>query len=359
MEVKMVKVLVVDDSPLAREMLKTILNTDSDIQVIGQASNGREAIEFLKNNAEKPDIITCDVQMPIMNGFETIEHIMAYNPTPILIVTVLNKDENFMKALKLGALDIIQKPAANSWEDIPRIGMELIEKVKLLSRVNVVIHLDGKKKDREKDKLGKADLPAKSAASEEKVIGIASSTGGPTTLLRLFKTLPASFPAPILVVQHMSEGFFIKGLIEWFKNSLHIPITQAVNGDILKNGIIYISPIDVHLKIIGRTIILDDSPAVKNQKPSADVLFKSIAEHHKENAIGVVLTGIGDDGSDGVKCIKAAGGYTVAQDEETSTVFGMPKAAIDTGCIDKVLSLEDIGQLLSDILSNETDNSNS
>ena len=353
----MIKVLVVDDSPLAREMITTILETDSDVSVIAQASNGREAIEFLKNGPERPDIITCDIQMPIMNGFETIEHIMAYDPIPILIVTVLNKDENFMKALKLGALDIIQKPAPDSWEEIPKIGMELIEKVKLLSRVNVVIHLDGKKKDKQQEKEQKLESREKKLLFQDKVVGIASSTGGPTTLLRLFKMLPEDFPAPILVVQHMSEGFFIKGLIDWFKNSIKPPIIQAQNGDTIQNGMIYISPIDVHLKIMGRTIVLDDSPAVKNQKPSANLLFKSIADSHKQNCIGIVLTGIGNDGAEGIKYIKDMGGLTVAQDEETSTVFGMPKAAIDTGFVDKVLPLEEIGQFLNDIFIDENNNS--
>jgi len=344
----MIKVLVVDDSPLAREMITTILNTDSEIKVIGQASNGKEAIEFLKNNPEKPDIITCDIQMPVMNGFETIEYIMAFNPIPILIVTVLNKDENFMKALKLGALDIIQKPAPDSWTDLPKIGMELIEKVKLLSRVNVVVHLGGKRKARQKEK--RKTITTKPIPPEERVIGIASSTGGPTTLLRLFKTLPTNFPAPILVVQHMSEGFFIKGLIEWFKNSIKLPIKKAEEGEIIKQGHIYVSPINIHLKLKGKTIIFDYSEPVKNQKPSADILFKSIAESHKEKSIGIVLTGIGSDGADGIIQIKKAGGITIAQDEETSTVFGMPKAAIETGCVDHVLPLTEIGTFLTELL---------
>lgn len=355
----MVKVLVVDDSAVAREMITTILNTDSEIEVIGKAINGKEAIDFLDSNPERPDIITCDLQMPIMNGFDTIEHIMAYNPIPILIVTVLNKDDNFMKALKLGALDIIQKPAPNSWEDIPKIGIELIEKVKLLSRVNVVVHLDGKKKAVKKEKQKKTDIIEKKLFQPDWVVGIASSTGGPTTLLRLFKMLPKSFPAPILVVQHMSEGFFIKGLIEWFRNSIKLPIEQAKDGGVLKNGTIYISPIDVHLKLKGRTIILDDSPPVKNQKPSADILFNSLAEYHKKSSIGIVLTGIGDDGSDGIRKIKENRGLTIAQDEDTSTVFGMPKAAINTGCVDRVLPLEDIGHFLIEFLIDESNNSNS
>jgi two-component system chemotaxis response regulator CheB len=353
----MVKVLVIDDSPLAREMITTILNTDSEIRVIGQASNGRDAIEFLKTNPEKPDIITCDIQMPIMDGFETIEHIMAYSPIPILIVTVLNKDENFMKALKLGALDIIQKPAPDAWEDLPKIGIELIEKVKLLSRVNVVIHLDGKKREREKKKA--VEGRERRVLLQDKVIGVASSTGGPTTLLRLFKLLPEDFPAPILVVQHMSEGFFIKGLIDWFKNSIRLPIVQAQDGETIKNGTIYISPINVHLKLSGRVIVLDDSPAVKNQKPSATVLFESLAKFHGANSVGIVLTGIGDDGADGIKKIKELGGLTIAQDQETSTVFGMPKAAIDTGCVDKILPLEDIGHYLNEIFIDEGDRTDS
>ena len=342
----MIKVLLVDDSPTALEMISTLLKTDPEIEILGKVSNGREAINFLESHSIKPDIITADINMPVMNGFDMIEHIMAYNPVPILIVTVLNKDENFMRALNLGALDIIEKPAPSAWEQLPKVGMELIEKVKLLSRVKVITHLSGKKREMIKAGFFKKELPSES----QKVVCIGTSTGGPNTLLKLFKLLPGTFPAPIFVVQHMSESFFVNGMVEWFRTCLNLKVERAEDNQFFKPSTIYISPSHYHLTIRDGKTFLDDSPPVNNQKPSADILFESAAAHYGSKTIAVVLTGIGNDGSRGVMAVSKAGGKVFAQDESSSVVFGMPKSAIATNCVEKILSIEDIAQELLKVL---------
>ncbi|MBN2144472.1 MAG: response regulator, partial [Candidatus Aureabacteria bacterium] len=265
----MVKVLIVDDSHIAREMIATILVTDPDVQVIGKVSNGREAINFMNNQAIKPDIITTDINMPVMNGFELIEHVMAYYPVPILIVTILNKEANFMRALNLGALDIIEKPPPSGWDQLPKVGIEIIEKVKLLSKVKVITHLRGKKSDSKPAVSGEVVIPKNS----RRIVCIASSTGGPNTLLRFLKMFPRDFPVPFFIIQHMSEGFFITGLVEWFRSSLALMVEEASHHRLIQPGTVYISPIAKHLIVLPERMMLDDRPAVKNQKPSADVLF--------------------------------------------------------------------------------------
>ncbi|EKD27932.1 MAG: hypothetical protein ACD_79C00494G0002 [uncultured bacterium] len=334
----MIKVLVVEDSPTAREMIETILQTSPEIKVIAKVSNGRECINFLNSSQVKPDLITTDIKMPVMDGFELIEHVMAFNPIPILIVTTLQKDANFMKALNLGALDIIEKPRLNEWQQLPKMGIELIEKVKLLSRVKVITHLSGKVK-----KLQKLNIDVKSEnTNNEKIICMASSTGGPNTLLDILKMLPQNFPVPIIIVQHISDNLFITGMLEWFKKSLKKKVELARHGLILEKGVIYIAPANYHLKVDYNRLLLEDSPPLNNQKPSADIFFASAAKAYGNKCIAVILTGSGSDGALGIKEVSAMGGTVIAQDEESSMIFGMPKAAIATNCVDKILNITDI-----------------
>lgn len=336
----MIKVLIVDDSPTAREMIATILNTDPEIQIIGKVANGREAINFVESRTLIPDIITTDINMPVMNGFDMIEHVMAYCPVPILIVTILDKDANFMRALNLGALDIIEKPAPNAWQQLPKVGMELIDKVKLLSRVKVITHLAGKK--RQECIKEEKTIPLHT----QRIICIASSTGGPNTLLKLLKFLPGTFPAPIFVVQHMSESFFINGMVEWFRTCINLKVEKAEHGKVIVPKTLYIAPSNHHLVLEKNKMLLDDGPAVNNQKPAADLLFQSAADNYGDRTIAIVLTGIGNDGANGVQAVSQAGGSVIAQDEESCVVFGMPKAAIETNCVEKVLNIEGIAKEL-------------
>jgi two-component system chemotaxis response regulator CheB len=328
-------------------MIGAILESDPGITVIGKVTNGREAVNFIETHPVKPDIVTTDINMPVMNGFDMIEHIMAFHPLPILIVTVLAKDANFMRALNLGALDIIEKPQADSWQGIPQVGQELIEKVKLLSRVKVITHLSGKKMEQSvRDAFLKKPLPVHSNL----VVCMASSTGGPNTLLKLFKLLPANFPAPIFVVQHMSESFFVNGMIEWFRSSLNIRVERAEHGKPYRPQTVYIAPSDAHLILKKDMMIVNRDVVERELSHTADVLFESAARQFGSRTVAVVLTGSGEDGACGIRSVSRSGGTVIAQDEQSCVVFGMPRAAIATHCVEKILKIEDIARELVRII---------
>lgn len=338
---KPIKVLVVDDSALIRDAIINTLESEEGIKVIGTAGNGKEAIDLVPKL--KPDIISMDILMPIMDGLQATEYIMAYHPTPILVVTsLLCKDmEIAFKALNAGALDVIERPSISELsKPTSKLRKQLIDKIKILASVKVITHLGGRFPKKEK-----ALLPSPPLTKEEmrfKIIAIASSTGGPKTVRNILSKLPPDFPIPIVIVQHISDGF-TKGLVDWWNNECEIEIQEAKDGERLRKGVVYVSPSFVHMTVTknGR-IKLEDSPPVGGHKPSANVLLSSVAEAYPQSAIGIILTGMGDDGAIGIKAIKEAGGFTIAQDEESCAIFGMPKVAIEMGVVDKVISLDAI-----------------
>lgn len=335
-----IKVLVVDDSLVAREMIITILSLDKDIEIVGQAKNGVEAVEMTENL--RPDLITMDIHMPCMNGLEAIEQIMAYFPTPILVVTasVIKEDVDLtFEALRAGALDVVEKPASENWIGISSIGKDLIRRVKLLSQIEVITHLKGKKRQ--------PTLPIKGImkeAAEFKVIGIAASTGGPSALLEILGSLPEDFPGSIAIVQHITDGF-AQGLVEWLNRESKIKVKVAEEEDRLNQGVAFVAPNRFHMTVSkDGTIELNKRPPVSGHRPSADILLPSIASAFRDKSIGVILTGMGKDGAKGLQAIKEQGGVTISQSEETCVVFGMPKAAIDMNVVDKVLPIDRISQ---------------
>jgi len=335
-----IRVLVVDDSAFVRDAIVNALESEEGIKVIGTASNGKETIDLMQKL--KPDIITMDIVMPIMDGLQATEYIMAYQPTPILIVTsLLPKDMDIaFKALHAGALDVIERPSVSELSKLTsKIRKELIDKVKILANVKVITHLGGRIQQK---KLEKPSITPPKKDVNFKIIGIASSTGGPKTVRKILSKLPATFPIPIVIVQHISQGF-TKGLVDWWNNECSIEIQEAKDGDKLCSGRVYVAPSFVHMAVTkNERIKLEDTPPVGGHKPSANVLFSSIAEVYSKTAIGIILTGMGDDGAIGIKAIKDAGGFTIAQDEKSCAIFGMPKVAIEMGAIDKVISLDDI-----------------
>jgi len=337
-----IAVLVVDDSPIIREALINTLESDKEIKIIGTASDGKEAIELVPKL--KPDIITMDIIMPIMDGLEATEYIMAYHPTPILVITsLLPADmEIAFKALNAGALDIIERPNISELvKPTSKIRKQLIDKIKILAQVKVITHLGGRLQKKEKKPLPIPTIPPQERENF-KIIGIASSTGGPKTVRKILSKLPVDFPIPIVIVQHISEGF-IKGLVDWWNNECAIQIQEGRDGEKLRNGVVYVSPSFVHMTVTknGR-IKLEDTPPVGGHKPAANVLLSSVAEAFPKTSIGIILTGMGDDGALGIKAIKDRGGFTIAEDEASCAIFGMPKVAIEMGVIDKVLPLDEI-----------------
>lgn len=336
----MIKVLIVEDSPLIAKLIFTILETDPAISVAGIARDGLEAIEMIKQL--KPDLITMDIHLPKLDGVEVTKQVMAYHPTPILILTssvfrVRGGVNEVFIAMSYGALDVIEKKVFEGDKIEERSKNELIEKVKLLSRIRVISHPLARLE------AGRGNRDNATSVAVEKIVGIVASTGGPQALLILLKALPRDFQASIVVVQHIASGF-VEGLVDWLDREIPLKVKLASSGETLKGGTVYIAPTGLQMKVTkGRQIaLLSKEPAVGGFCPSGTLLLESISEVYGSGGIGVVLTGMGRDGADGLKAIYKAKGRTIAQDEKSSAVFGMPKAAIDLGIVNEILPLDEI-----------------
>jgi two-component system, chemotaxis family, protein-glutamate methylesterase/glutaminase len=368
------KVLIVEDSGLVAGIIKETLESDRQISVVGVAANGQEAIELVPQL--KPDLITMDVWMPVKDGFATVEWVMANKPTPILVITSSKLKEDVQISLRMlaaGALDVIEKPALtddNQWRSYRR---ELISKVKLLATVRVITHVRGKAGNTAplraattatlpsvpKPLESKPPVPVKSSepkpapslirngtnpfpvASHYQVVAIASSTGGPTALMRVLNKLPADFPCPILIVQHISEGF-TQGLVDWLGREVKLKIRMAQDNDLPTPGTILVAPDRRDMLVLPNRKIATRRDTGNILCPNADALMESIAEVYSAQAIGVVLTGMGNDGAKGLKKMWDAGAYTIAQDEASSLIYGMPRAAALAGGVREILPLEDV-----------------
>ncbi|MBF0558866.1 MAG: chemotaxis-specific protein-glutamate methyltransferase CheB [Nitrospirae bacterium] len=327
-----IRIVVVDDSVVARELIVAILSTDKDILVVGEAGNGRDAVEKVRDL--KPDIVTMDVEMPVMNGLDAIELIMASHPVPILVVTTLGDARTAYAAISRGALDLVIKPDINI-----EAAQEFIDKIKLLSKIRVITHIGGNRTAKE---TKVQDLPVFDGNPLDSIVAIASSTGGPEAISVILSGLPEKFPCPVVIAQHISDGF-VSGMVEWLKGISKLDIKVASNGDCLAAGTVYVSPSDRHMEVSPeRRISLIDRHPKDIYRPSCDVLLSSVARVYGRKSIGVILTGMGSDGALGMKRIKDAKGTTIAQDEKTSVVFGMNKVTIDSGCVDKILPLDKI-----------------
>ena len=332
-----IRVLIVDASVIAAQLVAKILDSDPDIKIIGMARRGKEAVEM--SSSLNPDLIALDIKVLYANGLAAIEQIMAYKPTPILALADLEHriDESLsFKAFEVGILDIMPKPSLISLAERPQANEELIRNVKLLAKVKVIAHPKGKHcKNTSLIKAGKDGV--------FKVVAIVSSAGGPRALMQILSKFPSDLPATVLVTQHLTEGFSEK-LAKWLDENCKIRIREAKEGDELKSGLALISPTAFHMQIdSGAKIKLNDSPKI-GIKPSGDVLLSSVAEVCGDCAIGVVLTGMGSDGAKGIKAIKESGGKTLAQDRESSVVFGMPKVAIENGFIDEIVPLDKMAE---------------
>lgn len=323
-----IRVLIVDDSSLMREAIRSILAADDEIEVVGMAKDGKEGVE--KALKLKPNVITMDLKMPQMSGLEAIEEIMQTEPISIIVVSSVDV-KVVVKALDIGAMDFISVS-----QDIETIAHELLEKVKIASRVRPL---------RRMKKISKPapSKPVVKARTATKVVAIGVSTGGPQALMAVLRKLPADFNACVIVVQHMSRGF-IEGMAEWLKSGTFLDVKVAKAGDIVKNGTVLIAPDDCHLEVIedGSVSLREDKVSVCAHVPSIDVMMKSVAKVYGPTSLAVIMTGMGRDGVDGVCAIKKAGGVSIAQDRESSVIFGMNKVAYDVGCVDRMVPLDDI-----------------
>jgi two-component system chemotaxis response regulator CheB len=342
----MIKVLIVDDSKVIQEFLAHLLSSDPDIQVVGFANSGIEAIELVKK--KKPDIITMDIHMPGMDGYEATRTIMETYPTPIVIVSgSSNKKEvsNTFRLLEAGALAVVIRPPGFENPKFAASRKELIQTVKLMSEVKVVRLFPRSRK--EQIKPLKLVQTFENDLKRIQIIAIGASTGGPMALQIILSGLPGDLPVPVLIVQHIAKGF-VKGFNEWLSATSGIKLKIAEDGEHLLPGIGYIAPDNFHMGISrGDKIILSDQPPENGLKPSVSCLFRSVAQSFGPNALGVLLTGMGKDGADELKAMKDKGAFTLVQNKESCVVFGMPGEALSIGAADQALSPEKIAEILA------------
>jgi two-component system chemotaxis response regulator CheB len=325
------RVLIVDDSAFVRKAVARMLGEASDIEVVGTASDGEEGLA--KAHELRPDVVTLDIKMPKLGGLETLERLMAERPVPVLLLSTLTQEgaEVTLRALELGAMDFVDKSAVEPMSMLS-LTTELVEKVRALGRARI--------KGRPRGKARRV-APAKEEAAE--VVVIAASTGGPSSLQSLVSALPAGFRATILVVQHIPRGF-THSLAERLDARSAIPVREATDGDLVEPGRVIIAPAGIHTRLRRRgarvRIVLDEEPRDALHRPSADVLMASAASVFGQRTVGVVLTGMGSDGTEGLRAIKAAGGRTLAESEETCVIYGMPKAAVAAGVVSRIVPLD-------------------
>lgn len=343
----MIRVLVVDDSAVLRQQLRFILQSDRDLLVVGEARDGEEAVALAKKL--RPDVITMDIRMPRMDGLDAIRHIMAEAPVPIVVVTAEDVDKELnvtQQAPQLGAVAVLHKPGGVSDPAYKAMAAKLIEQIKLMSEVKVI----SRPRSREikpASSIAVSQKPvAPPIAREVAIIAMGSSTGGPAALYKVLGGLPAGLPVPIVLVQHISFGF-VEGLASWLAGGCKLQVKVGRHGDKLEASTVYIAPDNYHMvvDVYGR-IRLRDTPPVGGHRPAVNVLFESVAEAYGSKAIGVLLTGMGSDGAKGMKAMYDAGAMTIAQDEQSCVVFGMPKEAIALGAARQIVPLEHIADML-------------
>ncbi|MCR9143048.1 MAG: chemotaxis-specific protein-glutamate methyltransferase CheB [bacterium] len=336
-----IRVLLVDDSPLVLVLIKRMLATADDIEVVDTAADGKEALE--KVQQLKPDVICTDLNMPVMDGLELTRAVMDRCPTPILVISIAVQKEdegNVFELLRAGAVDVFPKPKGGLQSEEAAFTAELLNKIRVVSGVVVFHKAQAPGTAAAAQTPGTAETGA--AAGKVKVTAIGASTGGPQAYSALLSGLPASFPTPILCVQHISLGF-LSGLVEWLDSQCALKVQIAQPGTIARAGHVYFPEEDTHLQIAADgTLRSEKTEHFHGFRPSVSHLFESVSKSFGASAIGVLMTGMGDDGAEGLKSLHDAGGITIAQDESTSTVFGMPRAAIAMGAAGHIVPLPDI-----------------
>jgi two-component system chemotaxis response regulator CheB len=333
-----IRTLVVDDSAFMRKVVSDMLGSDSEIEVVGTAQDGEEALQKVEELS--PDVVTMDIEMPRMDGLTALAYIMAEHPVPVVMLSAMSKREAdiVIKSLKYGAVDFIPKPSGVISLDIEDIKGEILSKVKMAARTKV--------------KRAELLLPrprfvrpsVKPGSGRKEVAVIGASTGGPQALTCILSHLPGSIPLGFLVVQHMPSTF-TASLAEHLSWQCSLKVKEAEDGERIRPGLALIAPGDYHMVVEGGSeerVRLTQTPKVHGVRPSVDVTMKSAAEVYGRKVLAVILTGMGEDGAEGVRAIKEGGGRAIAEDKSSCVVFGMPRAAIDSGYVDKVVALSHI-----------------
>ena len=322
----MIRVLVVDDSPIVVEIVRAVLEQDADLRVIAVARNGAEAVALAKKL--RPDIITMDIRMPVMDGIAATQAIMEDTPIPILVLAAAISNETSLafRAIQAGAVDVVEKPVAPMTDAYA--ALQLVQRVRMVASVPLI------------RRMRRRPAPEPEGGTATGVLAIAASTGGPPAIAAMLSALPADLGCPVLVVQHIARGF-VQGLVEWLASQTRLSVRLAERGETARAGVVHVAPEDAHLEIGPRMQLrLQKDPPVDGHRPSATVLFQSLARECPSTSVGVLLTGMGRDGAEGLLQLRRAGGRTFCQDEATSLIWGMPRAAIELGAAERTLALE-------------------
>jgi two-component system, chemotaxis family, protein-glutamate methylesterase/glutaminase len=343
----MIKVLIVEDSRAAQELIKHILSSDPDIEVIGTANNGVEALKFLEK--KKPDVVTMDLYMPKMDGFETTRTIMETQPVPIVVVSASldpAEVEKTWQAIGAGAVTVLEKPRGYGGKTGSEDAAKLVQTVKLMSQVKVVRRW-GRLREKSPTAPDGNRVPLVTTKDQKiEIVAIGASTGGPHVLRTLLSSLPGDFALPIAVVQHIAEGF-TEGFVRWLDQCCSLNVCLAENRQTVQPGHVYVAPSGFQMKLEKKNrISLSADGSENGLKPSVASLFRSIAKEFGARAVGVLVTGMGKDGAREMKLMREEGAVTIAQDKESSVVHGMPGEAIKIGAVQHVLSPEAMAQML-------------
>ena len=348
-----IQVLVVDDSAYMRKVISNLIQSDENIIVVDTARNGLDALDKIKQ--WKPDVVTLDVEMPKLNGLAALERIMKECPTAVVMLSSLTLEgsDTTIKALTMGAVDFVPKPSGAISIDIHKVKEELVTKIKVAAKASL------KNLRTSSAAIFSGSIPVTPGIEHrsmlplapKKLVVIGSSTGGPNALQQVIPRLPGNLPAAVLVVQHMPAGF-TASLANRLNETSPLAVSEAKEGDILQTGKVYVAPGGHHMVLLSNTIIgLNQNPPVHSVRPAVDVTLQSAVNFYGSNMVGVILTGMGYDGSKGMAALKKLGGKTVVQDEATCVVYGMPRVVVEMGKADKVLPIQKIADEIISMLN--------
>lgn len=353
-----IRVLIAEDSPTVRRHLATMINETPGMRVVGEACDGKEAIALALEL--KPDVISMDIRMPLLDGLEATRRIMSRQPTPVVVVSGLLESEVDLsfQALQAGALAVVEKPPDRHDPAFAAKQRQLVTMLAAMARVGVVRRWENDPGHNAVTQLTQEMLPSRRAASRPRVapevIAIGASAGGPSALSVILRDLPANFSVPIVVVQHMPDEF-VAGLARWLHKATPLRVVVATDHLVLQPGVVHLGPGSAHLTVtrqpdgqLAARLLSDRGPY--RYQPSVDVLFESVAQACGSRAVGLVLTGMGDDGAAGLLAMRQAGALTLAQDEASCTVYGMPGAAVARGAVERVLALSNLASTLLSLI---------
>jgi two-component system chemotaxis response regulator CheB len=359
-----IRVVIIDDSAFMRKSLSIMLTSDPEIEIIATARDGLEGFELVKKL--QPDLVTLDIEMPKMDGLAALKKIMAECPTDVIMVSSLTTEgaDSTLKALELGAVDFIPKEMSFVNVNIVSIKEDLIRKIKTItkqrtakSRLNRILNLTSRINGDQTRKTTFVSTPLKNPENIIKAIALGISTGGPLSLQKVIPNITPKLNCPMFVVQHMPPKF-TRTLAERLNNLSSLEVKEAEDMETVKAGVIYFAPGGFHMQLENKSfnkvhVRITDEPSNSLHKPAVDIMMKSVNKVYGKNTLGIIMTGMGKDGLDGIKELKGLGGYSIAQDEASCVVYGMPKAVVDAGLADAIIPLEKISESINRLVLNE------